>query len=224
MGLRAHADSSPTSSTSDKPKDDAKKDEKPEDEEESKGTSALSALARLAYTAYRASLCCSAQVKKNPMRAHLNKRSHAPPSHSIARVSATLARARHGSVRLLWSGPKPVGNGGQTEKYRWTQTLQELSVYFLVPANLKGKDIIVDFQQKRLKVRTRPQPNEPTACASVGPTRRNRNERSARCGNSCVALGVGEGRGWWCAGRDQRAAAHRRRRAAPEDQGRCLSA
>jgi hypothetical protein len=48
-----------------------------------------------------------------------------------------------------------VGNGGQTDKYRWTQTLQEVNVYFIVPANLKGKDIIVDFQQKRLKARER---------------------------------------------------------------------
>ena len=58
-----------------------------------------------------------------------------------------------------------MGNGGQTDKYRWTQTLQEVNVYFIVPANLKGKDIIVDFQQKRLKAR------EPTVAQASGPNK-----------------------------------------------------
>jgi hypothetical protein len=53
---------------------------------------------------------------------------------------------------------KLEGNGGKTDRYRWTQTLQELSVFVPIPASTRGKDLVVDFQQKKLKVGLKGQP------------------------------------------------------------------
>ena len=47
---------------------------------------------------------------------------------------------------------KLEGNGGLTDNYRWTQTLQELAVFVPIPSNMRARDLVVDFQQKKLKV------------------------------------------------------------------------
>lgn len=41
-------------------------------------------------------------------------------------------------------GPAPVGNGGKTDRYTWTQTLSELSVAFPLPGGLRSRDVVVD--------------------------------------------------------------------------------
>ena len=51
-----------------------------------------------------------------------------------------------------------IGNGGKTEKYEWTQTLQELSVVVPVPEGLKSRDIVCDITKSRLRVGVRGQP------------------------------------------------------------------
>lgn len=48
--------------------------------------------------------------------------------------------------------PPPVGNGGKTEKYEWTQTLQETHVVVEVPQGTKARDVKVDLQKKTLKI------------------------------------------------------------------------
>jgi hypothetical protein len=41
-------------------------------------------------------------------------------------------------------GAKPnSGNGGETEKYRWTQTLEEVTVFVQLPDNVASKQLDV---------------------------------------------------------------------------------
>jgi hypothetical protein len=48
--------------------------------------------------------------------------------------------------------PKLPGNGGRTEKYSWTQTLQEVSVSVPVPAGISSKMLNVKIQSKHIEV------------------------------------------------------------------------
>ncbi|OWZ21512.1 Nuclear migration protein nudC [Phytophthora megakarya] len=49
-------------------------------------------------------------------------------------------------------GPPPVGNGGQTDKYVWTQTLQEAQVNFAVPEGTKSRQVDVEIRAGKLRV------------------------------------------------------------------------
>mmetsp|Transcript_111890 Transcript_111890/g.311440 ORF Transcript_111890/g.311440 Transcript_111890/m.311440 type:complete len:359 (+) Transcript_111890:85-1161(+) len=48
--------------------------------------------------------------------------------------------------------PPPLGNGGKTEKYTWTQTLGALEVYVPVRPGVKAKQIVCDIGTESLKV------------------------------------------------------------------------
>ena len=50
------------------------------------------------------------------------------------------------------TGPAPVGNGGTTDKYNWTQTLEELHVYIPVESDVKGKTLKVTIDTNHLYV------------------------------------------------------------------------
>lgn len=47
--------------------------------------------------------------------------------------------------------PPPEGNGGTTDKYKWTQTLQELTVTFTLPIGTKAKMLDLDIKNTKLK-------------------------------------------------------------------------
>lgn len=49
-------------------------------------------------------------------------------------------------------GPIPFQNGGTTELYTWTQTLDELHIFLPVKADLRSKFVNVEFKLKHLKV------------------------------------------------------------------------
>lgn len=42
-------------------------------------------------------------------------------------------------------GQVPVGCGGTTDLYTWTQTLEEVQIYIPVDPNLKGKDCNIEL-------------------------------------------------------------------------------
>lgn len=50
--------------------------------------------------------------------------------------------------------PAPIGNGGQTEKYTWSQTLSETQICIPVSLEMRGKDCSVKILPKRLLVST----------------------------------------------------------------------
>lgn len=59
---------------------------------------------------------------------------------------------------LSWKHFAAVGNGGRTEKYEWTQTLQELSVVVPVPEGSKSRDVVCDITKSKLRVGIKGQP------------------------------------------------------------------
>jgi cytoskeletal protein RodZ len=56
------------------------------------------------------------------------------------------------------NGPAPIGNGGKTDKYVWTQTLSEVVINIPVPNDTRGKMVSVTFGQKKIKVEVKGQP------------------------------------------------------------------
>ena len=58
------------------------------------------------------------------------------------------------TARLTEEGLQvPVGNGGSTKRYTWTQTLDECSVLISVPENTRGKDLDVSIKASSLSVK-----------------------------------------------------------------------
>jgi hypothetical protein len=49
----------------------------------------------------------------------------------------------------------PVGNGGSTKRYKWTQTLDECSVLIGIPDGLRGKDLDVKLTVSSLSVKSK---------------------------------------------------------------------
>ena len=50
----------------------------------------------------------------------------------------------------------PVGNGGTTKRYVWTQTLDECTVMLGIPSNLRAKDLDVSIKAASIRVKTKP--------------------------------------------------------------------
>lgn len=67
---------------------------------------------------------------------------------------ARKAKENDEEIRFTDEGKQvPVGNGGATSKYRWTQTLEEATVVLPIPPNTRGKDLAVKIKAKSLSVR-----------------------------------------------------------------------
>lgn len=49
----------------------------------------------------------------------------------------------------------PVGNGGSTPRYKWTQTIDETTVLIAVPKDFRGKDYSVSITASRLSVKAK---------------------------------------------------------------------
>ncbi len=50
-------------------------------------------------------------------------------------------------------GAKPnSGNGGETDKYRWTQTLEEVTVFVKLPDGVASKQLDVQMKSQALKI------------------------------------------------------------------------
>jgi len=58
-------------------------------------------------------------------------------------------------------GEKPVGNGGSTDTYVWTQSLEEVELMVEIDANLRGKHLRIEIKRKHLKVAVKGKESEP---------------------------------------------------------------
>lgn len=59
-------------------------------------------------------------------------------------------------VRYTKDGKQvPIGNGGVTPRYYWTQTVNEATVYVDVPPGTRSRDVECVIQPRRLKLRVR---------------------------------------------------------------------
>ena len=57
----------------------------------------------------------------------------------------------------------PVGNGGSTPRYKWTQTIDEVTVLVGIPQTLRGKDFDVSITPSKLSIKAKkPLPGGPT--------------------------------------------------------------
>ena len=53
--------------------------------------------------------------------------------------------------------PPLVGNGLKTDKYVFSQTLQDITINVFIPSHIKGKDLNVEYSPKKLKVQIKGQ-------------------------------------------------------------------
>lgn len=53
--------------------------------------------------------------------------------------------------------PAPKGNGGKTDKYVWTQTLEELNMYVPIPAGVNKAGLVVKITVDSLLVQVKGQ-------------------------------------------------------------------
>jgi len=49
--------------------------------------------------------------------------------------------------------PAPVGNGGKTDRYVWTQTLYEVEMKIKIPADVYKKDLDISFQENKIRAK-----------------------------------------------------------------------
>ena len=79
------------------------------------------------------------------------------PAVPSSRIQASPGVAAGGiSVRYTKEGKQvPIGNGGVTPRYYWTQTVNEATVYVDVPPGTRSKDVHCLIQPRRLKLRVR---------------------------------------------------------------------
>jgi HSP20 family molecular chaperone IbpA len=92
------------------------------------------------------------------------KQATAPPAKAESKVKiSSTATKRKGSdeieeamrkVRLTEEGKQiPVGNGGSTSRYQWTQTIEEVTVATALPEGTKGKDLDIVMKTSSLSVK-----------------------------------------------------------------------
>ena len=61
-----------------------------------------------------------------------------------------------GNVKYSEDGLQiPVGNGGSTKRYRWTQTIEECSIMIGIPIGTKGRDLNVSITPTSISVKSK---------------------------------------------------------------------
>ena len=103
----------------------------------------------------------TAAAKKAPSKASETAPSKEEPKKTDSPSKEKLTPKEPGpeAVRLTEEGLQvPIGNGGSTKRYTWTQTLDECSVLISVPENTHGKDLDVTIKASSLSVKLKNPP------------------------------------------------------------------
>lgn len=97
--------------------------------------------------------------KKSPTTESIKK---APMKGVSGGTATTTAKAtikkteEHEIIRRTEEGLQiPVGNGGSTDRYKWTQTLEECSVLVAIPEGIRGRDLDVSIKTNSLSIRSK---------------------------------------------------------------------
>jgi hypothetical protein len=103
-----------------------------------------------------------------PMYEKLNEDTTAPidkiPSKDKAAVDSAVENLPSNMIGVKYNEKGlqiPVGNGGSTPQYKWTQTLEEATVLVAIANSLRGRDLDVSVTPSRLSVKSKaPLPGE----------------------------------------------------------------
>lgn len=71
---------------------------------------------------------------------------------SKSRNDADEGEKKEGEEEEETKEPPPMGNGGKTDKYTWTQTLSSMEIFVPVKPGVKAKQIVCDIGGESLKV------------------------------------------------------------------------
>jgi len=75
-------------------------------------------------------------------------------STSEATAKEKSGNTKNDSIRYTEEGKQiPIGNGGSTPRYVWTQTLEEVTVHVPLPEGVRGKDLDVKICANSLSIR-----------------------------------------------------------------------
>lgn len=75
-----------------------------------------------------------------------------PTAATIEEVSDDDEEKKEEAEEKTEKKKPPPGNGGTTDKYTWTQTLEEVVVLIRVPPDLTSKTLLVDLQDNNVKI------------------------------------------------------------------------
>ncbi len=97
-------------------------------------------------------------VAAKKTQAPKNTTTSGPPSNETPVKESKLNQPRKSEddnqIRLTEKGLQiPVGNGGATEKYKWTQTIDECTVMIQVPVGIRGKELDVSITASSIEVK-----------------------------------------------------------------------
>lgn len=83
-----------------------------------------------------------------------SKKDNKAAKSTKSEVKEKSAKSKTDTIRYTEEGKQiPVGNGGSTSRYVWTQTLEEVTVHVPIPEGLRGKELDVKIGASSLSIR-----------------------------------------------------------------------
>lgn len=100
-----------------------------------------------------------------------NKKDSNVDESAKSAAKKTAGKANNDTIRYTDEGKQiPIGNGGSTSRYVWTQTLEEVTVHVPLPEGLRSKDLDVKIGANTLSIRQKGGTASDSTLASLGGT------------------------------------------------------